>query len=121
MLESVWNEPRTASRDATESSRAVCSRSRSEKHLEHLNTELHITYTHVCVYSVCVSGSQGHTGGEDVLFLRLYLLQSLLAYHDGKKNQALNKLRNVNAHIFNYSVSSTVYYFDRASSASTAD
>lgn len=70
-------------------------------------------HTHVCVYSVCVSGSQGHTGGEDVLFLRLYLLQSLLAYHDGNKSQALNKLRNVNAHIFNYSVSITVFiYFD---------
>ncbi|KAF4095507.1 hypothetical protein G5714_023110 [Onychostoma macrolepis] len=38
---------------------------------------------------------KGHTGGEDVLFLRLYLLQSLLAYYDGNKNQALNKLRNV--------------------------
>lgn len=38
---------------------------------------------------------KGHTGGEDVLFLRLYLLQSLLAYHDGNKNQALNKLSKV--------------------------
>lgn len=65
MLESVWNEPRTASRDATESSRAVCSRSRSEKHLEHLNTELHITHT--CVFTAyvmcfCLSGSHRRRG-----------------------------------------------------------
>ncbi|RXN36471.1 NEDD8 ultimate buster 1-like protein [Labeo rohita] len=38
---------------------------------------------------------KGHTGGEDVLFLRLYLLQSLLAYFDGNKNQALNKFKIV--------------------------
>lgn len=50
----------------------------------------------------CVSCSQGHTGGEDVLFLRLYLLQSVLAYHEGNKNQASHKLKEVNA--FNYCV-----------------
>ncbi|KAG1944424.1 NEDD8 ultimate buster 1 [Pimephales promelas] len=38
---------------------------------------------------------KGHTGGEDVLFLRLYLLQSVLAYLDGHKNQASDKLKEV--------------------------
>ncbi|XP_058252051.1 NEDD8 ultimate buster 1 isoform X2 [Hemibagrus wyckioides] len=36
---------------------------------------------------------KGNTGGEDVLFLRLYLLQSLLAYADGKEHQASQKLK----------------------------
>uniref|UniRef100_A0A8C1FSK3 Negative regulator of ubiquitin-like proteins 1 n=1 Tax=Cyprinus carpio carpio TaxID=630221 RepID=A0A8C1FSK3_CYPCA len=39
---------------------------------------------------------KGHTGGEDVLFLRLYLLQSLLADLEGEKDQAVNKLKKVN-------------------------
>lgn len=57
-----------------------------------------LPHTRVCSLHVsCVSGSQGHTGGEDVLFLRLYLLQSVLAYHDGNKNQASHKLKDVNA------------------------
>ncbi|XP_067233808.1 NEDD8 ultimate buster 1 [Chanodichthys erythropterus] len=42
---------------------------------------------------------KGHTGGEDVLFLRLYLLQSVLAYHEGNKNQASHKLKEVE-HLF---------------------
>ncbi|KAI5106506.1 NEDD8 ultimate buster 1 isoform X2 [Silurus meridionalis] len=36
---------------------------------------------------------KGNTGGEGVLFLRLYLLQSLLVYLDGKENQAITKLK----------------------------
>ncbi|XP_072536091.1 NEDD8 ultimate buster 1 isoform X2 [Salminus brasiliensis] len=36
---------------------------------------------------------KGNTGGEEVLFLRLYLLQSLLAYLDHKNTQAVEKLR----------------------------
>lgn len=38
---------------------------------------------------------QGNTGGEDVLFLRLYLLQSLLEYADGNEFQASKKLKQV--------------------------
>lgn len=38
---------------------------------------------------------KGHTGGEDVLFLRLYLLQSVLAYLEGDKNKASHKLKEV--------------------------
>ncbi|XP_057179171.1 NEDD8 ultimate buster 1 [Triplophysa rosa] len=39
-----------------------------------------------------------HTGGEDVLFLRLYLLQSSQAYHTGDENRAsllLNKVQEL--------------------------
>ncbi|XP_053491137.1 NEDD8 ultimate buster 1-like isoform X2 [Ictalurus furcatus] len=36
---------------------------------------------------------KGNTGGEEVLFLRLYLLQSLLAYLERNKNQAAKKLK----------------------------
>ncbi|XP_017562298.2 NEDD8 ultimate buster 1 [Pygocentrus nattereri] len=35
---------------------------------------------------------KGNTGGEEVLFLRLYLLQSLLAYLNGHDNEAARKL-----------------------------
>ncbi|XP_062848139.1 NEDD8 ultimate buster 1-like [Trichomycterus rosablanca] len=38
---------------------------------------------------------KGTTGGEEVLFLRLYLLQSLLAYWEGNETQAANKLQKV--------------------------
>lgn len=38
---------------------------------------------------------KGHTGGEEVLFLRLHLLQTLLTYIEGHHNQALHKLRDV--------------------------
>lgn len=38
---------------------------------------------------------QGNTGGEEVLFLRLYILQSLLAYLDGNGDQAAKKLKQV--------------------------
>ncbi|XP_056594580.1 NEDD8 ultimate buster 1 isoform X2 [Triplophysa dalaica] len=38
---------------------------------------------------------KGHTGGEDVLFLRLYLLQSSLAYHTGDENRASHLLNKV--------------------------
>lgn len=38
---------------------------------------------------------QGNTGGEEVLFLRLYLLHSLLAYLEGNGNQAVKKLKQV--------------------------
>lgn len=98
-----WLEPRSVSRGATESSRADCGSSRSVRHPESLDTVLYLT--HMCVHCMCrVSGSQGHTGGEDVLFLRLYLLQSVLAYHEGNKNQASHKLKEVNALNFNYYV-----------------
>ncbi|KAM9488381.1 NEDD8 ultimate buster 1 isoform 1-T3 [Clarias gariepinus] len=36
---------------------------------------------------------KGNTGGEEVLFLRLYILQSLLAYLDGNGDQAAKKLK----------------------------
>ncbi|XP_060778402.1 NEDD8 ultimate buster 1 [Neoarius graeffei] len=36
---------------------------------------------------------KGNTGGEEVLFLRLYILQSLLAYLEGNGNQAVKKLK----------------------------
>ncbi|XP_007233945.3 NEDD8 ultimate buster 1 [Astyanax mexicanus] len=36
---------------------------------------------------------KGNTGGEEVLFLRLYLLQSLLAYLDNRNDQADRKLK----------------------------
>ncbi|XP_071270464.1 NEDD8 ultimate buster 1-like isoform X1 [Salvelinus alpinus] len=38
---------------------------------------------------------KGNTGREEVLFLRLYLLQSLLAYLDGNEHQATQKLMRV--------------------------
>ncbi|XP_009295948.1 NEDD8 ultimate buster 1 [Danio rerio] len=38
---------------------------------------------------------KGHTGGEEVLFLRLRILQTLLTYIEGHKNQALGKLKDV--------------------------
>uniref|UniRef100_A0A6Q2XZP3 UBA domain-containing protein n=1 Tax=Esox lucius TaxID=8010 RepID=A0A6Q2XZP3_ESOLU len=38
---------------------------------------------------------KGNTGREEVLFLRLYLLQSLLAYLDGNEHQARQKLMKV--------------------------
>ncbi|XP_036445543.1 NEDD8 ultimate buster 1 [Colossoma macropomum] len=38
---------------------------------------------------------KGNTGGEEVLFLRLYLLQSLLAYLDGNESEAAKKLEKV--------------------------
>ncbi|KAL7887037.1 hypothetical protein AOLI_G00047580 [Acnodon oligacanthus] len=38
---------------------------------------------------------KGNTGGEEVLFLRLYLLQSLLAYLNGSENDAAKKLEKV--------------------------
>ncbi|KAI4884118.1 hypothetical protein NFI96_032763 [Prochilodus magdalenae] len=38
---------------------------------------------------------KGSTGGEEVLFLRLYLLQSLLTYLDGNEIEAARKLQKV--------------------------
>nr|NP_001070233.1 uncharacterized protein LOC767798 [Danio rerio]AAI24232.1 Zgc:153057 [Danio rerio] len=38
---------------------------------------------------------KGHTGGEEVLFLRLHLLQTVLMYVKGHKNTAQDKLRDV--------------------------
>nr|NP_001107052.1 NEDD8 ultimate buster 1 [Danio rerio]AAI54455.1 Zgc:171563 protein [Danio rerio] len=38
---------------------------------------------------------KGHTGGEEVLFLRLHLLQTVLMFVKGNENQALDKLRDV--------------------------
>ncbi|KAJ8010626.1 hypothetical protein DPEC_G00077030 [Dallia pectoralis] len=38
---------------------------------------------------------KGNTGGSEVLFLRLYLLQSLLSYLDGNEHQATQKLMKV--------------------------
>lgn len=60
----------------------------------HLSTEtayalgLHSNYiTHLCC--------QGNTGREDVLFLRLYLLQSLLSYIEGNDFLAKQQLDKV--------------------------
>ncbi|XP_030624562.1 NEDD8 ultimate buster 1 [Chanos chanos] len=36
---------------------------------------------------------KGNTGGEQVLFLRLYLLQSVLAYAKGKEKESMEKLK----------------------------
>ncbi|KAG5268860.1 hypothetical protein AALO_G00217290 [Alosa alosa] len=38
---------------------------------------------------------KGSSGGEEVLFLRLYLLQTLLAYYEGKDNLARERLNKV--------------------------
>lgn len=38
---------------------------------------------------------QGNTGREEVLFLRLYLLQSLLSYIEGNDAQARHQLAKV--------------------------
>lgn len=47
----------------------------------------------VCVCVCC----QGNTGREEVLFLRLYLLQSLLSFLEGNDSQARQQLSKVSS------------------------
>lgn len=51
---------------------------------------------HTCPSRVCC---QGNTGREEVLFLRLYLLQSLLSYIEGNDAQARHQLFKVSARV----------------------
>lgn len=46
------------------------------------------------LFDLCVC-CQGNTGREEVLFLRLYLLQSLLSYIEGNDSQARSQLSRV--------------------------